>query len=1012
MLTLLFAATVVAPAAAQVEFLETHVVGLSWNPGVVSLGWRVTADSADERDFFLRVKDRTSGGGWVDTAVVADARTDDDWYVWTGSPSDPFTCGAEYFVQIKSPAGAKSSKMALKMPYCDGECVDDADFFFGQSYKTCAWIGEKLGQGASASRLCEKTDLGATSADAACPQACGNCGLGYEQGPTPKPTTKPTPLPSSDPTPMPTDEPTVPPTPAPRPTFGDDASMYHCFLAKDNAVDGKYAYGVWDSRCCYTTVMTPIDEPAGCPAEGCTTPVCTDDLADHPCCVSCPGNSCGGYPYTDAPGCGDRRLEEALPPATTSGVVGEFEALPPATTSGLVGDDALATTSGLLASAAAFSYAPDDAGRRSLGGAMHPWDELCMNLEHEKAGPIVSVPRWTRVRAESPGDLFGFSAKHFHNLIAGNQFLGATFYCHVGCDTDAAGGVQALARDVITSNGDQYVHLFAMVQFSDGKTEEHYQWLFHITEDIAPVSDTDDTPCPSLEEARFRTNGGCLIVNIPYHSKYRYDYHHEGQPTPAPVGGGGGGGGLLVGDWQQKAEFDGEESDDTSGRSAMSGDGTTVAVGALGNSDNGHQAGHVRVYKRSKDGTWSQRGDDIDGEKNSISGCAVSLSYDGETLAIGAQWFDAGGFMLVGHVRVYQWSNKKWTQIGPDLQGLRGADEFGSAVALSYDGKTLAVGAESNDGAAGAHYGDENYGAAYVYILDSEIWVQRGSDIYGNALNGESGNAIAINELGTIVAVGAQYADGSRGQVRIFAWDGAAWNQLGADLFGEGADDRFGRVIALDASGHILAVGATKNDGGAVDGGHTRVFTWDGAAWNQRGPDIDGMVEKGYSGRIALNGDGTVLAIGATSVPNPDGAQKAGVVRVWGWADDRWHQIGADLWGQDSNDIFGAYTAISADGKTLAVGAPWRANYKGQVRIYELDETADSDLAGDSGNSASGDIGDGNSIDGGVATDAAGLTVGGELSQDCATKTKKRKCKRAAGCKWKRKKKKCRARAK
>ncbi|KAH8063052.1 hypothetical protein JL722_2209 [Aureococcus anophagefferens] len=318
MLTLLFAVTVVAPAAAQVEFLETHVVGLSWNPGVVSLGWRVTADSADERDFFLRVKDRTSGGGWVDTAVVADARTDDDWYVWTGSPSDPFACGAEYFVQIKSPAGAKSSKMALKMPYCDGECVDDADWFFSQSYKACAWIGEKLGQGASASRLCEKTDLGATSADAACPQACGNCGLGYEQGPTPEPA-KPTPLPSSDPTPMPTDEPTAQPTPAPRPTFGDDASMYHCFLAKDNAVDGKYAYGVWDSRCCYTTVMTPIDEPAGCPAEGCTTPVCTDDLADHPCCVSCPGNSCGGYPYTDAPGCGDRRLEEALPPATTSG---------------------------------------------------------------------------------------------------------------------------------------------------------------------------------------------------------------------------------------------------------------------------------------------------------------------------------------------------------------------------------------------------------------------------------------------------------------------------------------------------------------------------------------------------------------------------------------------------------------------------------------------------------------------------------------------------------------------
>ena len=421
-----------------------------------------------------------------------------------------------------------------------------------------------------------------------------------------------------------------------------------------------------------------------------------------------------------------------------------------------------------------------------------------MNLEHEKAGPIVSVPRWTRVRVESPGDLHGLSAKHFHNLIAGNQFLGATFYCGgVNCDTDAAGGVQALARDVITSNGDQYVHLFAMVQFSDGKTEEHYQWLFHITEDIAPVSDTDDTPCPSLEEARFVTNGGCLVVNIPYDSKYRYDYHHEGQPTPAPVGGGGGGGGLLVGDWQQKAEFDGEYGGDWFSRqTAVSGDGTTVASGAIGNNDNGHQAGHVRVFKRAKKGSWSQRGDDIDGEKNSISGGAVSLSFDGHRVAIGAQWDDGGG-LLAGHARVYEWpkhtapgEDKKWTQIGQDLDGEKAVDEFGTSIALSYSGEVLAVGAESSNGPDGEDHGKENYGAAYIYTWDSEIWVQRGAAIYGNALNGESGYAIDLNEIGTIVAIGARKADGSRGQVRCFQWnaDDESWDQLGADLKGEGAD--------------------------------------------------------------------------------------------------------------------------------------------------------------------------------------------------------------------------------
>ena len=193
-----------------------------------------------------------------------------------------------------------------------------------------------------------------------------------------------------------------------------------------------------------------------------------------------------------------------------------------------------------------------------------------------------------------------------------------------------------------------------------------------------------------------------------------------------------------------------------------------------------------------------------------------------------------------------------------------------------------------------------------------------------------------------------------------------------------------------------------------------RIFTWDGAAWNQRGPDIDGMVENGYSGRISMSGDGSILAIGASSVANPDGDSRAGICRVWGWADDAWHQIGASLYGVDTDDFFGSYNALSADGKTLAVGAPIHDSERGHLQIFELDETADS--AGDSGNSVFGDIGDGNSNDGGVAADAAGFTLGeNELSQkdSCAKEHKtKRKCKRAAGCKWKRKKKKCRARAK
>ena len=120
-------APLLAPAAAQeVEFLEAHVVGISLNPAVVSIGWRVTADSGDARDFSLRIKDRTNGGGWVDHAVVVDERTDDDWYLWTGTgasakgaddPGFPFACGTEYFVKVATAGGEKTTgKLAVKMP--------------------------------------------------------------------------------------------------------------------------------------------------------------------------------------------------------------------------------------------------------------------------------------------------------------------------------------------------------------------------------------------------------------------------------------------------------------------------------------------------------------------------------------------------------------------------------------------------------------------------------------------------------------------------------------------------------------------------------------------------------------------------------------------------------------------------------------------------------------------------------------------------------------------------------
>ena len=97
-------------------------------------------------------------------------------------------------------------------------------------------------------------------------------------------------------------------------------------------------------------------------------------------------------------------------------------------------------------------------------------------------------------------------------------------------------------------------------------------------------------------------------------------------------------------------------------------DGNSVAIGAPNNDGNGYDRGHVRVYNWNGT-TWIQKGVDIDGEANDDrSGYSVSMSADGNTLAVGAYQNDGIG-NVAGHVRVYDWNGTSWTQKGLDIDG-------------------------------------------------------------------------------------------------------------------------------------------------------------------------------------------------------------------------------------------------------------------------------------------------------------------------------------------------------
>ena len=149
---------------------------------------------------------------------------------------------------------------------------------------------------------------------------------------------------------------------------------------------------------------------------------------------------------------------------------------------------------------------------------------------------------------------------------------------------------------------------------------------------------------------------------------------------------------------QLGADIDGENAVDLSGGAvAMSADGNTIIVGARFNDDNGSNSGHARVYTFTA-GAWTQVGGDIDGENaGDISGTAVAMSADGNTIIIGAPR-NAGNGTDSGHARIYTLTAGAWTQVGDDIDGENAVDFSGGAVAMSADGNTVIVGATGSFG--------------------------------------------------------------------------------------------------------------------------------------------------------------------------------------------------------------------------------------------------------------------------------------------------------------------------
>lgn len=311
-------------------------------------------------------------------------------------------------------------------------------------------------------------------------------------------------------------------------------------------------------------------------------------------------------------------------------------------------------------------------------------------------------------------------------------------------------------------------------------------------------------------------------------------------------------------------------------------------------------------------------------------------------------------------------------------------NDFRSAVALSADGRTLALGAQGDRLAFGP-------GAVYVFARGAGGWslqaTIRGPDTGGDD---DFGFAVALSDTGNTLAIGARAdssgatgVDGERnttragdlsGAVYVFGRSGGEWSRQ-AYIKASNTDeaDFFGFSVSLSGAGDTLAVGAPGEDGattgvggddsdnsaggyGAIAGGAGAVYVFSrrGGTWSQQAyvkasnTDLDDS----FGWAVALSGTGNALAVGAAGESSAatgidgnqsdNGAGGAGAVYVFGRSDNRWaQQAYVKASNSAQGDRFGHALALSGSGTALAVGAPREDSAARGVGGNQDDDNAD-----------------------------------------------------------------------
>jgi hypothetical protein len=273
------------------------------------------------------------------------------------------------------------------------------------------------------------------------------------------------------------------------------------------------------------------------------------------------------------------------------------------------------------------------------------------------------------------------------------------------------------------------------------------------------------------------------------------------------------------------------------------------------------------------------------------------------------------------------------------LEGSAEGNQFGFSVAISGDGKRLAVGSIGDD------TGGNNAGKVEVFELRDPDWVQIGFFLGENA-GDVLGVSVSLSKDGRLLSAGAPYhaANGVIQSGSVYFWEDIGfdldprWEKSRARISGSTKNGRFGWSVAVDETAARVIIGAPMDE--VLDKpGYAFVYQFTGIRdeWIPLGQDItldEGFDRFGYS--VSMNGAGTRLAIGAFNSTTEFG-DNSGRVAMYELRGRTWQPLGQSLIGINPDDSFGFSVDMASDGNYVAIGSPTHKSDtgRGTVNVFQ-----------------------------------------------------------------------------